>query len=271
MVWPYANIHPVSLLLYAVCLAGLGFLAWRRKPQDKYLLIWFLVVFVFFTLIPNKQWRYVLPLFPVLAIAASSLIFSGYEKMQKKLKSNIPVNKKNLTRIAAVLFTVFLASGFFLSVYDTHIWVANDQTNIPIEEATNYAIHHMTGNQSVMIVCPFNLFSQDMFRFYLWANSSNRLLNAYQYPAEPVDTYSPNFNVTEFLQICEYFNVKYIALYDFGKDTPFYNTTLTISNVTTMLYETHRFGDPNDQPFFGIMPNRIFFVRFLDNQTQPAT
>ncbi len=268
MVWPYPNIHPVSLLLYAVGLAGLGFLAWRRKPEDKYLLIWFIVVFVFFTLIPNKQWRYVLPLFPVMAIAAASLIVYAYEKMQKTLKSNVPIKNKNLTKVAALLLTVFLAAGLFFSVNDAQSWVSNDEIVMPIDEVTNYAANHMTGNQSIMLVCPFNLFSQDMFRFYLWANSSNRNMNAYQYPELPVDTYQLNFNVTEFVTLCEELNVKYIVLYDYGANTPFYNTTLTISNVTTMIYETHRFGDSTDQPFFGIMPHRMFLVPFNKNQTQ---
>ncbi len=271
MVWPYPNVHPISLLLYTVSLAGLGFLAWRRKTEDKYLLIWFAIVFVFFTLIPNKQWRYVLPLFPVLAIAAASLIVEGYEKMQKILKSNAPVKKKTIVKVLAVLATVFLTAGFFLSVYDAQSWVARDEIVIPIDQAAYYAGNHMTGNQSVMLVCPFNLFNQDMFRFYLWANSSNRILNAYQYPLLPVDTYRPDFNATEFVELCDYYNVKYIAIYDYGKDSPFYNTTLTISNVTTLIYETHRFGDPQDQPFFGDMPNRIFLVRFLSNQTQIGT
>jgi 4-amino-4-deoxy-L-arabinose transferase-like glycosyltransferase len=271
MVWPYPNVHPISLLLYTVSLAGLGFLAWRRKTEDKYLLIWFAIVFVFFTLIPNKQWRYVLPLFPVLAIAAASLIVEGYEKMQKILKSNAPIKKKTIVKVLAILTTVFLTAGFFMSVYDAHSWVAKDEIVIPIDQAANYAGNHMTGNQSVMLVCPFNLFSQDMFRFYLWANSSNRILNAYQYPELPVDTYRPDFNATQFVELCDYYNVKYIAIYDYGKDSPFYNTTLTISNVTTLIYETHRFGDPQDQPFFGDMPNRIFLVRYLGNQTQTGT
>ena len=206
-----------------------------------------------------------------MAIAAASLIVYVYEKMHKTLKSNVSINKKTATKIAAVLLTAFLATGLFFSINDAHSWVANDEIVIPIEEATNYAANHMTGTQSIMLVCPFNLFSQDMFRFYLGANSSNRNNNVYQYPALPVDTYSPDFNITEFVHKCEEYNVKYIALYDYGKDSPFYNTTLTISNVTTLIYETHRFGDPKDQPFFGEMPNRIFLVRFLENQTQPET
>ena len=206
-----------------------------------------------------------------MAIAAASLIVSGYEKMQKTLKSNVSIKKKTLTKVAAVLFTAFLAAGLFFSVNDAHSWVSNDEIVMPIEEATNYAASHMTGNQSIMLVCPFNLFSQDMFRFYLWANSSHRIMNAYQYPKMPVDTYEMDFNITEFVQLCEEYNVKYIVLYDHGANTPFYNTTLTISNVTTMIYETNRFGDPLDQPFFGIMPHRLFLVPFHGNQTQTGT
>ena len=60
----YPTVHPISLLLYAVGVVGLGWLAIRRKAEDKYLLIWFVVVYVFFTAIPNREWRYLIPLFP---------------------------------------------------------------------------------------------------------------------------------------------------------------------------------------------------------------
>jgi len=48
MVWPYPDIHPISLLLYVVGLAGLGLFLWRRKKEDKFLFIWFVSVLVFF-------------------------------------------------------------------------------------------------------------------------------------------------------------------------------------------------------------------------------
>jgi 4-amino-4-deoxy-L-arabinose transferase-like glycosyltransferase len=73
MVWPYSDKHPISLLLYGLGLAGLALFAYKQKPQDKFLLIWFIVIYVVFTIIPNRQWRYVTPLFPVLAISASAL------------------------------------------------------------------------------------------------------------------------------------------------------------------------------------------------------
>jgi 4-amino-4-deoxy-L-arabinose transferase-like glycosyltransferase len=55
MTWPFNDIpvHPVSLPLYVLGLLGLGLFAWRRKPEDKFFLAWFVVVYVFFTLVPN--------------------------------------------------------------------------------------------------------------------------------------------------------------------------------------------------------------------------
>lgn len=264
IVWPYNNVHPISLLLYFVSLAGLVLLAWRRKTEDKYLLIWFILVFIFFTLIPNKHWRYVLPLFPVLAISAANLIIFSYEKIQYTLKARSSVNKKRATKVVAVFFTIFLVAGLFLSISDGYSWVSKDQIQIPIEEATNYASSRLGQNESIMLVCAFNLFSQDMFRFYLWADGTHRSNEVYQYPELPIDTYSPEFNITEFVSQCEQYHVRYIVLYDHGADSPFYNSNLTISNVTTMIYETKRFGDPEDQPFFGEMPHRLFLVRFLN-------
>jgi 4-amino-4-deoxy-L-arabinose transferase-like glycosyltransferase len=76
MTWPFNDIpvHPISLPLYIMGLCGLALWAYRRRTEDKFFLIWFITVYVFFTLIPNKQWRYVTPLFPVLAISAASFI-----------------------------------------------------------------------------------------------------------------------------------------------------------------------------------------------------
>jgi hypothetical protein len=141
---------------------------------------------------------------------------------------------------------------------------ARDQVDIPIGETTNYLAGHLGQNQSAVIVCAFNLLDQDMFQFYLPANMSSNQI--WQYPALAVDAYTPNFNITEFVNLCEQRNVKYIILYDYGSNTPFYNTTLTYSDILQMIANTGRFGVPSDQPFFGQMPNRLFLVRF--NQTQ---
>ena len=46
--------------------------------------------------------------------------------------------------------------------------------------------------------------------------SSNQI---WQYPALAVDAYTPNFNITEFVNLCEQNNVKYIILYDYGTNS----------------------------------------------------
>jgi 4-amino-4-deoxy-L-arabinose transferase-like glycosyltransferase len=275
MTWPYSNVHPVSLFLYITGLAGLGLFAWRRKTEDKFLLIWFFTVFVFFTLIANKQWRYVIPLFPVLAISAASLITAIYARTQKIWKAKqIPLNKKRAAKIAAALLTVFVAVAAFFSASDAYQWVAKDQIQIPIEAATNYAASHLSQNESIVVVCPFNLFSQDMVKFYLYADGTKHNM-VWQYPEQPVDTYTPNFDINEFVALCEERNVKYVFTYEFGGDVPYFNTTLTMMGVYQMFYESGKFaylsgnasvdGLINDGliPAFGTSPRRIIILTFL--------
>ena len=83
MTW-FSNVtHPISLLLYFLGLAGLGLMVYRRKREDKSLLLWFTVVYVVFTLIPNREWRYVTIFFPVLAVAASSFLMTSFDKLRQ--------------------------------------------------------------------------------------------------------------------------------------------------------------------------------------------
>jgi hypothetical protein len=167
-------------------------------------------------------------------------------------------------KFAAVFFIIIVASTVFYSSYNAYQMTARDQVDIPLAQTTAYLASHMSQNQSAVLVCAFNLLDQDMFQFYLPANMSSNQI--WQYPALAVDAYTPNFNITEFISLCEHRNVKYIILYDYGIDTPFYNTTLTYLDIMQMIYSSGRFGVPTDQPFFGDMPNRLFLVRF--NQTQ---
>jgi 4-amino-4-deoxy-L-arabinose transferase-like glycosyltransferase len=55
MVWPHSNFHPISVFVYILCLVGLGFMVYRRKREDKFVLLWFVVVFVFFTFVSNRN------------------------------------------------------------------------------------------------------------------------------------------------------------------------------------------------------------------------
>ncbi|MBN1358609.1 glycosyltransferase family 39 protein [Candidatus Bathyarchaeota archaeon] len=263
MTWPYNDIpvHPVSLPIYILGLLGLGLYAWRRKPADKFFLVWFAVTYVFFTLLTNKQWRYITPIFPVLAISAASFIFFVYEKIRvvwKSVQSNL--KKRRINQIAGVLFMVLIASGIIYSGYESYQMTARDQIHIPIEETANYVASHMNQNESAVIVCAFNLLNQEMFWFYLPENVSQDQI--WQYPELAVDSFTPQFNITEFVSLCEQRNVKYAILYDYGAESPFYNTTLTYSNVTTLLFESGRFGGTGDEPFFGEMPYRTFLAGF---------
>jgi hypothetical protein len=275
MTWPYSNVHPISLFLYIVGLLGLGLFVWRRKTEDKFLLTWFFIVFVFFTLIANKQWRYVMPLFPILAISAASLIVFACAKAEKALRSGqISLNRKRAVKIAAGLFTVFIAVAAFYSVSDAYYWVAKDQIQVPIEAATNYAASRLSENESIMVVCPFNLFSQDMVKFYLYADGTKHN-PVWQYPELPVDTYTPNFDINEFVALCEERNVKYVFTYEFGGDVPYFNTTLSLMNVYQMFYDSGKFAPlsanatvedliaEGSLPAFGTNPRRIIILTFV--------
>lgn len=168
-----------------------------------------------------------------------------------------------------MLFIVIVASTVAYSSYDAYSMTARDEIHVPIQEATNYLAGHLDQNQSAVVVCAFNLLDQDMFRFYMPANMSQDQI--WQYPYLPVDSYTPNFNITEFVSLCQQRNVKYIILFDYGPHAQFFNTTLDYTQVETMIYNTHMFGDPSDQPFFGSFYGnygyRLFLVRFMGNQT----
>ena len=268
MTWPYNDIpvHPVSLPIYILGLLGLALYAWRRKPADKFFLVWFAVTYVFFSLLTNKHWRYLTPIFPVLAISAASFIVFVYEKIRVVWKSVQPnLKKRRINQIAGALFIVVVASAIIYSGYESYQMTARDQIHIPIEETANYVATHMNQNESAVIVCAFNLLNQEMFWFYLPENTSQDQI--WQYPELAVDSFTPHFNITEFVSLCEQRNVKYAILYDYGAESPFYNTTLTYSNVTTLLFQSGRFGGTGDEPFFGEMPYRTFLAGFHEPYT----
>ena len=261
MTWPYNDIHPISIFLYIAGLLGLGLLAWRRKSEDKFVLIWFASVFVFFTLIVNKQWRYVLPLFPTLAISAAVFILFFYNKAESAWKRQVSVNRKRAAKFAAGLFIVLMAGAMVYSINDTYIGVAKYQFQIDIDGATHYVISHINSNESIMVLCPFNFFSQDMVKFYLWANGDNDI-QTYQYPRMPVDTYTANFNITEFIGLCKQNNVKYIFTYEYGGTVPYFNTTLTLQQIYMQLYASGNFTKISPETTFGSNPRRIFILTF---------
>jgi 4-amino-4-deoxy-L-arabinose transferase-like glycosyltransferase len=263
MTWPFNDIpvHPVSLPLYVLGLLGLGLFAWRRKPADKLFLAWFVVVYVFFTFIPNKQWRYITPVFPVLAISAASFVMFLYDRISVWKPKQPSLNGQKTKKIVATLLIILTAAAVVYSSFDAYQMTSRDQIHIPLEETATYLAGHMDLDESAVVVCAFNLLNQDMLRFYLPANMSSDQI--WQYPDLSVDAFTPNFNITEFVSLCEQRNVKYLVLYDYGADTPFFNTTLTYTTVTELIYATGKFGYTGDEPFFGDTLNyRTFLVGF---------
>ena len=262
MTWPYPDVHPISLLLYIVGLGGLGLFAWRRKREDKFVFVWFISVFVFFTLISNREWRYVLTLFPALAISASALILFTYQKLCVNWKHNASLNRKKVAKIGSALLIVFLSVSLAYSINDIYYNVKQNDINIQIEQATNYALARDPANQSIMLLAPFNYFSQDMVSFYLWKNG-NYQIHTYQYPALAVDTYTPSFNITELISLCKQDNVKFIFTYEYGGIVPYFNSTLNLQQIYEQLYASGNFSQISDEATFGSNPRRILVLTFL--------
>jgi len=262
MVWPYEIVHPISIFLYGAGLTGLVFLAFRHNRPDKYMLIWFLSTFVFFTLITNKEWRYVLPLFPVLAIAAAVLVLFGYHKLTR-WKKQVHTRSKHQQKVVAGVFVILLAGAMAYSVYDAYVVTAYYDISIELEPATLYAMNHIQNNQSIMVLCPFNFFNQDMISFYL-AKNGNTQIQTSQYPSLPVDTYTPNFNVDDFITLCRQNYVKYVFTYENGGTTTYYNTTLNLVQIYGQLYASGNFSEWTEKEAFGSTPRRIIILTFLD-------
>ena len=259
MTWPYNDTHPVFLPLYVLGLLGLCLFAYRRKTEDKFFLTWFIVVYVFFTLIPNKQWRYVTPLFPVLAISAASFIIFAYRKAEKAWTSGqTGLNRKRLITVAAALFIVFTLASVSYSYFDGNQFIGRYQIWIPIQEAANYAGDRLSANESILVMCASNSYNNDMVKFYLHANAS-RQNQVWQYPELPVDAFTPHFDVNEAVALCQANNVKYVFLYEYGATFPYFNSTLTLHEVYIELIDSGRFTYVT---IFGTSPRTISILSF---------
>ena len=262
MTWSCDNFHPISFFLFIIGLVGLGFFMRRKRDEDKYLLIWYLIVYLFFTLVANKHWRQVISIFPVLAISASSLIFFVKNKIGKAWRSGqLNVKRKRIIKVVAGVFTLFMAVSVLFSGLDAHYWVTKNQIKVPIDAATRYTADRLSENETIMVACASNLFSQDIVRFYLYTenNKDNMVI---QYPELPVDSYMADFNITEFITLCEIHNVKYVLFYE-GKATgSYFCMTLSLQEIFMDVYDSGRFSQISKEITFGYTPHRIFVLTF---------
>jgi 4-amino-4-deoxy-L-arabinose transferase-like glycosyltransferase len=261
MVWTYGVKHPISFLVYGLSLAGIGFFVWRRKPQDKFLAIWFFSAYLFFTLISNREWRYMVAVFPVLAISAASLVAFTYGKAAESWKGvQISLKRARLLKIAAAGLIALTIFAVAYSCMDAYAWVENDNAyNLPMQQASEYAVARLEGNESLALLCPLNLFNSGIIAFYVAAASQGKQTPLWQYPKLPVDTYKPNFNVTELATLCEAKNARYLLLFEYGETYPYFDTDLTMQSVYEQLLASGRFSIETS---FGEYPTKIFVLSF---------
>jgi len=258
MTYPYPDIHPISLPIYTLALLGLGFWLWRRRREDKFSLIWFFVVYSVFTLIPTKSWRYVMLVFPVLAVSASDFILLIWDRLKNGLKAHqISLRKKGIITVAATVFIFSVVASVLYSSLNAYSWVEKDHVSVPLEEASRYVVERSASNETVVVLCTSNFFSADMVKFYLQIYNPNQR-PPWHYPELPVDAYTPIFNETTLIERSEALNVKYLLLYEYGNIT-FFQSEWRAYDVLEELLNTDRFAVDAE---LGNFPRRIFIMRF---------
>jgi len=77
-----------------------------------------------------------------------------------------------------------------------------------------------------------------------------------QYPELPVDAFTPNFDVNELIALCQEKNIKYVFLYEYGGDFPYFQSNLTAMEVYGKL-TVNNSGNFTDEHRVGIFPRTI--------------
>lgn len=259
--WFTGRMHPVSVLLYLLSLAGLAFMVYRRKPADKHHLLWFAVVYLVFTLVPNREWRYFTVAFPVLAIAASSLVAAVWAKLHWLRCSAKSALGRWSAKAGTGLLIALVAGGVALSCVDAYVWIAQDRIVVPVEQASFYAGDGLGHNETLIVVAAVNYFNKYTVSFYLSTRDSTRDYNytCQQYPPAAMDSFAPAFSVSELVDTCQEYNTKYVLLFEYGKDLHYFQSELTASKIYNLLNDS---GYYTLAETFGTEPNRIFVFEY---------
>jgi hypothetical protein len=247
-------------------LLGLGYWLWRRKAEDQFSLVWFAVVYCIFTFIPNKDWRYMTPVFPILAIATSDLILFMWDKVKDGLKDyKIRMRRTSIPQFAAAVFVVLIGTSFVFGWGDAYSLVSFEHAHVYVKETSQYVIENSTVDESTVVLFPDNFFNEEMVHFYLLLyNSSDRVV--WSYPKEPTDAYSPTLNETWLIEQCESKNVKFLLLYEHDNKT-YFESDWRAYYVFDRLVLSGRF---KFEWAFGTFPRRIIIIRFLQEEAYGA-
>jgi hypothetical protein len=262
MTYPYMDLHPISLPIYVLGLLGLGLWAWRRKPEDKFSLIWFAVVYVVYTFfVSNKNWRYVIPLFPILAVAASDIIVSIWNKIQQATQeAKIKSSKQFAYKLVAVIFATLMVTSVVYSIQNTTYWIEKDNIHIPLKESIQYVCENSDPTETPIVLFPVNFFSPNAVDFYLkTCDTSEREL--LQYPEDAADAYQPTFNETELIEQCKTSNTKYLLLYEHTNNT-YFGSEWQAHDILEKTLTLEKF---KLEKTFGTSPYQIFIIRFSAN------
>lgn len=247
-------VHPISIGIFILGALGLGLFALRRKPEDRFFLVWLLVIYVFFSLIASRTWRYVMPLYPVVAVAGASLVMALYGRAEKAWKAtNNSLNRKRLGKVFAVLLIAATASAVVYSAADAERWIAGESVYIPLPEATHYVASRINGTDELMVLCPINNLNINVLKFYLNADKAKNN-TIVQYPTLPPDSYNMNFNTSEAAHLCKENNVKYV-LFDENTGYKYFNSTLTAPDLADLMVSSGNFTLAET---FGSAPFRVF-------------
>jgi hypothetical protein len=237
---------------------------WRRNESDKFSLLSFVIIYVVFTVITSKDWRYITLVFPLLAVSASETILFLWDKAKERVKMpHVSFSQRNLAKVAAAALVAVVAVSVVYSSWEAYVWVKFDHVNIPIDEATEYVVERVTPDEKIVVLCAGNYFSADMVEFYLLASDPNQE-QPVQYPELAVDAYKPSFNFTYLIESSEASSVKYLMLFEHGNCT-YYESTWRAQDVLDAMLDTGRFAVEEE---YGAFPRRIYVLRFLLNSPE---
>jgi len=205
---PFSLPQLMTPLLALLAVFGLGYAFYVLKRNDLVVISWIVIVDLVFSLLPNKNWRYVVPFLPAFAILTSTLIWSLWEKSCKITN----INGKTGLKVSIVCIIVLAITSGFASV---PYYLDSEFTYIPLDQGCQYVAHRIQPGKNVMLVLQSNIMNVYSVSFYLVAYKPNISTEVFVYPLEPVEIQPPSpFNVTALGQDCLKHNVDYLFLYE---------------------------------------------------------